>query len=155
MIKKLANIIAILMALMVIISACNQQETTDNTIEDKPKKKLEMYEASELSVLMRKMQKEMEMLKADIDKNGQENVDLSNYLLDYKEITTANPTDNKTKDVTYLGFATVYLEKTNALKNSNKEDLIFNYNNTINACIACHEKHCSGPIKMINGLKIN
>jgi thioredoxin reductase len=136
----------------IVVSACNNQKEENNS--NPKKKKLEMYQKSELSELMRKMQKELETLKAEIDQKEVEEIDLSTYLLDYQDILTAQPTDNKTKDVTFLGFASFYLEKTKELKNSRPENLIFNYNNTVAACISCHEKHCSGPIKMINGLKI-
>lgn len=64
------------------------------------------------------------------------------------------PTDPNVLEPQFFENARLYQESYRSLMQTNKREMIQAYNATIAACINCHQRYCSGPLKRINKLPI-
>ncbi|MFT4521545.1 MAG: D-ribose pyranose/furanose isomerase RbsD [Bacteroidia bacterium] len=112
--------------------------------------KPDMYVASELALLMRTMELEDQVIKAQI---LAEEIQLS-YPKAYELLITAQPTIKGTIDDTYTTFATAYTESMLALKSALGSERQRAYNQSVKACVSCHEQFCQLPINRIEKLYI-
>lgn len=103
--------------------------------------------SSELSLLMRSMEKQLSDAKAAVLQGTYKGV----YPSSFDKIYTAKPTDANTKTENFDVFAGVYI---NADKAFTANPSIDTYNNVVNTCLACHSQHCPGPVGRIKKLKI-
>jgi hypothetical protein len=105
--------------------------------------------SSELSLLMRDMYADAEVIKTAI---------LENKLPDdfrekFKNIHTASPTDDKTKKESFGPMSESFLRSLDKVY-EDSENQVENFNIMVQNCIACHTSHCPGPISRIKKLTI-
>jgi hypothetical protein len=132
------------------------QETTEQ-IEGKDnsetsaiqEKDLDMYEASELALLMRNMyQKNLDLRQQIMDGDIPES-----FPEDFKTIHTANATEELNE--TFKSLAVQYIANMEAItKAETPEAGIEAYNVMINTCASCHTIYCQGPLAKIKRMRI-
>ena len=106
-------------------------------------------EDSELAWLMRQMYEDGEKIKlAVLNKELPED-----FREKFKNIHTATPTDASVKTEVFSTSAKAF-EQTLDKFYTEKENRIENFNLVVNACVACHQNYCPGPIKKIKKLTI-
>lgn len=113
-------------------------------------KKFEMYEMSEMSVLMEQMYVDNERLKERI-KKGDTIGEFPNHFM---RIHSAVMTDTKENDAFFKEKAKEFIKAQELIykdpKNAKKH-----FNEGVNACIECHKVKCGGPIPRIKKLYID
>ena len=114
------------------------------------KEKLIMYQASEMTELMRGIYEYTKLSKQKIENNQ----DLFRYPEEFKKISTAKLTDPSERDAEFDSLAVIFLENQKGAY-AFKGDLVkYSYNKSINACITCHKTRCTGPLPKIRKLLI-
>lgn len=111
----------------------------------------EMYKTSEMAALMRKMLEKNKVLRQQIIA-GEEIGDFNEA---YLEVHTAKLTDDGHRDETYPTFANHFVKMQQEVFEVAKSDRKKQFNEAINACVACHQDRCTGPIPRIKKLLIN
>jgi cytochrome c553 len=127
----------------------NQEETV-TTKDTVAKKSFDMYEMSEMALLMEQMYVDNQRLKERLEK-GEPAGEFPSH---FAKIHSAIMTDSTENDDFFKKQAKVFLEA---------QELIYkepakakeHYSNAIQACISCHEVKCSGPIVRIKKLQLN
>lgn len=123
----------------------------DNKEEEKEELVYEMYQPSEMTLLMRQMYEHNEEIKASI-LEGEIPTDFPEVFL---KIHSAELSSFKSRNETFQGFSALFIESEKQIFNdSSMVDLKTRYNNTINLCISCHQTECTGPIPKIKKLLI-
>lgn len=145
--------------LLVVFFSCQKKDTkitpvknTKQTCTDTTTSKkdgFQMYQMSEMAALMEQMYAENKTLKAKIINKKP----LGKFPEYYNRIHTAKFTDNSDNDDTFKTNAQLYLDAQKKTY-SNEGDAKQNFNKGIDACIACHETKCGGPIPRIKKLYI-
>lgn len=108
-------------------------------------------ERSELALTMREMYDQMKLVHDSLKAGKQIHTD---YLSRYKSIHTDVATEPEKIDEVYDGMAANFLTSyENFEKDTNDKAATFNL--MLDACLACHQQKCPGPIKAINKLKLN
>lgn len=103
---------------------------------------------SELALLMRDMDKDMQLLKKAIVTK----TELPRLLKKFKAIHVANPTDDEVKTPQFTALAELLLVNTKKVYKTTQTSKA--YNLLVNNCIACHQSYCPGPVVRIKKLKI-
>ena len=102
---------------------------------------------SELALLMRKIHDDAKGMRASLV--HEETVLIYDPSIEF--IVNATPTRAEVQGPEFEAFARYYIEKTQkAVEKGSFKD----YNLMVEACVACHQEFCPGPIKTINKLKI-
>src|SRR5690606_1418930 len=105
-----------------------------------PKEALEMYEPSEMAMLMEQMYAHNLQLKQLISDNEK----LGEHPIELNKIYTAHFTDPTDNDDFFQEKAQIYVElQTEIYESENPAEA---YNKMVDACIQCHQVKCSGPI---------
>lgn len=104
---------------------------------------------SELAWLMRSMYDDGEKMKLAVQ-NKQLPED---FRKKFKNIHTATPTDASVKGEVFDTSAKAFLQTLDKFY-TEKENQVENFNIVVNACVACHQNYCPGPIKKIKKLAI-
>lgn len=132
--------------------SCNKDEGK------KPEKKQssfkEIYEFSEMALLMEDMYAEMEKIRPNVI----ENKDIGTLPPNLVKIHTAKLTNTFERTFEFERFAELLIETQKQLYDSEpNEKRIILYNNVVNACLVCHKSPvgCDGPIPRISGLLIS
>ncbi|VXB72204.1 conserved exported hypothetical protein [Flavobacterium sp. 9AF] len=136
----------LLLLLVFFYFSCNQKNAT--SVEE-DKEEFEMYEFSEMAGLMEQFYAENNKLKQQIIK-GDTIAEFPEYFLN---IHTAVLTEASDRDDFFNEQARKFIEA---------EKLIFedslerkdHFNAAVDACIACHQQKCLGPIPKIKKLYI-
>ncbi len=115
-----------------------------------PTKKLEMYNMSQMSVLMEKLYRDNRRLKNRIV-DGETIPEMPTY---YDKLFSAKMTDPAENDDFFKATARGFVASQKLIYSS-PENLKQSYNNSINICIECHKVKCLGPIPRIKKLIIN
>lgn len=147
---------ALALSIAVLLVGCQKKEASVKQPEKcsdttaKPEgKQFEMYTMSEMAALMEQMYVENQRVKKQIAKGGP----IGEFPAYYNNIHTAAFTDETENDAYFKEKAKSFIavqKKMYAdtdLANAKK-----NYNAGIDACIACHENKCGGPIPKIKKL---
>lgn len=113
------------------------------------KKTFEMYEMSEMALLMEQMYVDNQRLKKRILKGE----DVGEFPSHFAKIHGSMMTDESENDDFFKKQAQVFLEAQELIYND-PENAKEHYNKAIQACISCHEVKCSGPIVRIKKLTI-
>lgn len=130
--------------------SCNKKENTNKLDENCGKeKKFDMYKMSEMALLMEQMNVENTRLKQRII-SGEPIGKFPEYFLKIHSSKMTDPNDNdaffrKNADLYIQSQKLIYSDTINAKKH---------FNEGVNACIACHENKCGGPIPKIKKLYI-
>jgi len=142
MIKKIAFIVLICIGFF----SCNSEKK-----EEKKELVFDMYEPSEMSLLMNQMYEINERIKKDI-LDGKTPED---FPLEFLKIHTAELSEFKYRNETFESFSKLFLEKQQDIFKTNKNDEAKRrFNQAINLCISCHKTECTGPIPRIEKLLI-
>ena len=136
-------------SLMLVSCQKKEQDKKVCTPQKSEGKKFEMYSMSEMAALMEQMYVENQSVKEKII-NGKSLGKFPEYFL---KIHTAKFTDESENDAFFKENAKLYIESQKAIY-SNSTNVKMNYNKGIDACIACHESKCGGPIPKIKKLYI-
>lgn len=137
-------------ALVVLISCGKKDEAKLETTEEQQENKtFEMYQFSEMALLMEQMYVDNERLKEKII-NGE---DLGDFPEHFVKIHTAGMTDPSDNDDFYQEHAEIFL-KAQQMIYKEPENASEHYNTAINACIQCHQVKCGGPVPRIKKLLI-
>lgn len=136
--------------------SCNSSGTSDSDINSKASKTEkfvpDMYDASEMTLLMRSMYYVNEEIKKTIVVGNTPN----KFPKDFLNIFKAKLTDNKPYNDTFIAYSKVYIDNVRAIYDSTSNiPLGKRYNNAINSCISCHTTECVGPIPRIKKLLID
>lgn len=145
----------ILIFSLFLLVSCNSSDTikteTDSEQTQKEKFVPDMYEASEMTLLMRSMYDSNEAIKKDILTGNTP----EEFPKDYLNIFTAKLTDDKPYNDTFIAYSKVYIDNVRAIYDTTSVvPLEKRYNNAINSCISCHTTECVGPIPRIKKLLI-
>ena len=120
--------------------------------EKKPEKKFEMYELSEMALVMEQMYVDNQRLKNRIlasDSIGQ-------YPDFFDKINSAKTTEPGQFDDFFKEQAVLFLNTQKAIyKQKDTKSQKAAFNKMVDACIQCHEVKCQGPIDRIQKLYIN
>lgn len=141
-----------------LFTFCSKNEPTQEVnqqTQQKTKKESafnDLYELSEMALLMEKMYDDLQNTKALILSNSE--MELS-FPEEFKKIHTAQMSEGFERNQEFFSFATVYLEKTEQFFSENS-NYVENFNQMVNSCIACHKSDsgCIGPINRISKLLI-
>ncbi|MBL0340016.1 MAG: hypothetical protein IPP71_03310 [Bacteroidetes bacterium] len=106
--------------------------------------------SSELSKLMRDMQKYTTDAKADI-KVGKAP---AAYPVGFDKVHTAKISDGVSKSEYYKQFADLYVMAVKNYATSTPETRVETYNNMVSSCLACHSQHCPGPVPVIKKMML-
>jgi hypothetical protein len=106
--------------------------------------------SSELSMLMRDMQKYTTDAKADI-KAGKAPAP---YPSEFDKVHTAKISDGVSKSEYYKQFADLYVMAVKNYAASTPATRVETYNNMVSSCLACHSQHCPGPVPAIRKMSI-
>ncbi|RZJ67571.1 MAG: hypothetical protein EOO50_04610 [Flavobacterium sp.] len=144
-------------ACAMLLTACNKEKTidgnasVDSTAVDSSAsgKKFEMYEMSEMAMLMEQMYVDNNRLKERI-KSGDTIGKFPNHFL---KIHSAVMTDPEENDAFFKEQAQNYI-KAQELIYSDPKNAQKHFNDGVDACILCHEVKCAGPIARIKKLYI-
>lgn len=107
-----------------------------------------MYEMSEMAVLMEQMYVDNERLKARILNKDT----LGKLPMHFLAIEKAKFTKGKKRDAFFTEQADKFIAKQMEIYTT--KDTIKTYNAMVDQCIACHEVKCGGPIARIKKLYI-
>lgn len=110
----------------------------------------DMYQASDLVVVMRQMYDENIVLKESIAKG----IVPKEVPAKYHEIRTATATNPDELNDLYYAMADVYLENYKVLTLADSATAVEKYNIVVSSCIGCHQNYCLGPIPKIEKLYI-
>lgn len=143
--------------LVVVMGSCtqkdNQPQNTDTheivPVEDTTAggKKFEMYQMSEMSLLMEQMYADHQRLREQI-LNGEP---IGEFPTHYNSIMTAALTEESDRDLFFDEKAKEYLAAHRLIYNQDV-DLRSRFNQSVDACIICHREKCGGPIGRIEKL---
>ncbi len=133
-----------LILLLFFIVSCKTEEKKEE------KEKLIMYQASEMTELMRGIYEFNKATKRKIEHNQ----DLFEYPEEFKNIKTAKLTDPSDRDTEFDSLAIIFLENQKTAYSFKGDLAKYSYNKSINACISCHKTRCTGPLPKIKKLLI-
>ena len=137
-------VLLIILGFFVLI-ACNQDNAS--TIREASV----LYESKPLALLMLHMYDESAQWKEAILKDSF----AVEFPMDFYGIYTVEATDSTIRNEVFIAQADVYLKTVKDLVETSKENKpVKKYNSTIDACIACHQVFCQGPIDKIKYLYI-
>lgn len=129
-----------------LLSCTNKAKNQEQSV---PSKKFEMYEMSEMALLMEQMYVDTEILKQKIVKG--ENI--GKFPSHFLKIHNAVMTDEQENDIFFKTKASEFI-KTYTMIYEDTLNAQKHFKNTIDACITCHEVKCGGPIQRIKKLYI-
>lgn len=110
----------------------------------------DLYEASELALLMRSMAAEQDSFKSNLLRGADSLIFPSSYV----DLLEAKASEGMHIGEEYKAFANNFIAQMDSLKLSESSDLVSNHNLVVSNCVACHEMHCGGPIDRIEKLYI-
>lgn len=131
---------------------CNQETTSTSPDTDPVEKDLEMYEESELALLMRKMYEDNVALGKELEAG---NIPES-FPEDFYKIHDAISTEGMVQDKnTFDGLASQYVANMEKIKNaSTAAEGKIAYNAMVLTCATCHQIYCQGPLPKIRRMTL-
>ncbi len=133
----------ILVLATVVLWSCQNKQTK--------KEPLEVYEYSQLALLMLQMYETNDAWKTAILNDNFE----ASFPENFKGIHTVTPTDANVRNGEFTVLADAYLQSVEDLLDTKKDKkLVKRFNASVDACIKCHEVFCQGPIDKISKLYI-
>lgn len=146
----MVRIFSFILMISIFICCGRVDPDVDQTAPITPSKKnFEMYQLSEMSMLMEQMFVDNERLKARIIADDTIGMFPSHFL----DIHNAKMTDETENDQFFKQQAQLFL-KAQRLVYDDPQNAKQHFNDAVDACIKCHEKKCGGPIPRIKKLYI-
>ncbi|RZK07341.1 MAG: hypothetical protein EOO46_14730 [Flavobacterium sp.] len=141
----------------IVLASCDKKiektatinDSVEKSSEKKEDKKFEMYEMSEMSLLMEQMYVDNERLKERI-KKGDTIGKFPNHFL---KIHKAVMTDDKENDAFFKEQANNFI-KAQQMIYEDPKNAKEHFNKGVDACLKCHQVKCGGPIPRIKKLYI-
>ncbi|MGB1308922.1 MAG: hypothetical protein ACPG6B_08440 [Oceanihabitans sp.] len=140
------NFLCILSVLLFF--GCKEKQDTKASSD---KMVYDMYEPSEMAILMNQMYADnlkikKEILAGEIPKE---------FPIDFLKIHTADLSDFKARNEKFKTFSTLFINAEKEIFNPNANLPIKDrFNNAVGICISCHQTECTGPIPRIKKLLI-
>lgn len=134
-------------ASLLLLNSCNKKE--ENCEKPKEEKKFDMYEMSEMAMLMEQMYVDNERLKQRIIKGDT----IGKFPNHFLKIHKAVMTEKQANDEFFKQHATSFI-KSQELIYEDPANAKTHFNNSVDACIKCHQVKCGGPITRIKKLYI-
>ena len=144
--------VLILNTLVLLFSCQKKIEEKSCKAEDSlvtSKSKFEMYQMSEMAVLMEQMYVDNKQVKERISK-GEPIGKFPEYFL---KIKTAKFTDETDNDSFFKQQADKYIDAQKLIYSDSAKTKV-HFNAIVDACLKCHEQKCGGPIPRIKKLYI-
>jgi cytochrome c553 len=135
-----------------VFSCQKKRESNDEKVDSTAtteKKSFEMYELSEMALLMEQMYVDNQRLKERIEKGEP----VGEFPSHFAEIHKAIMTDPSENDQFFKDNANIFLRAQEMIY-KDPENAKEHYANAVQACISCHEVKCSGPIPRIKKLQL-
>ncbi|TGD57891.1 hypothetical protein [Flavobacterium humi] len=131
--------------------SCNkkQEEVQEKETGSSGGKKFEMYEMSEMSMLMEQMYADNERLKQRIIQGDT----IGKFPNHFLKIHKAVMTDKQENDAFFKEHAAAFI-KAQELIYEDPKNAKAHFNESVDACIQCHQVKCGGPIARIKKLYI-
>lgn len=144
----------VLSAISVFLFSC-QDKKVDEVVENKKdsvqkESKFQMYEMSEMALLMEQMYAYNLQLRTKI----LEKDSLGSFPENFEKIHTALMTDPSDNDLFFQDQAAIFLNAQKAIY-ENPTEAKENFDKMVESCLTCHAKKCGGPIPRIKKLFIN
>lgn len=131
-----------------LLLSCNTKEKQNENTE---KKVYDMYEPSEMAILMNQMYEHNLKIKSEIVA-GKIPTEFSS---DFLKIHTAELSDFKSRSEKFQAFSTLFVTAEKEVFNlESKQPVEDRFNNAVGLCISCHKTECTGPIPRIKKLLI-
>lgn len=143
--------IVILFLSFLLFCSCknNEVKVVEKNTNDSSEKKFDMYEMSEMAMLMEQMYVDNERLKERIEKGDT----IGKFPNHFMKIHEAVMTDKQENDAFFKEQAANFI-KAQELIYEDPKNAKEHFNQGIDACIKCHEVKCGGPIPRIKKLYI-
>jgi cytochrome c553 len=146
----MSKVIPFLLSFSLLLVSCGGSDVVSSTDEEQDEKKeFVMYEQSEMAALMLHMYQVNEQLKKRIV----EGEDIGDFSASFERILTAKQTDDKAIDDFFKSHAETFLNLQKSIY-ANPESATEQFNAAVDACVACHQVKCPGPIQKIEKLYI-
>ena len=137
----------LVLVLAILFFSCSKKK--ENCALPKKDSKFEMYQMSEMAMLMEQMYADNERLKQRIIKGDT----IGKFPQHFLKIHKAVMTDKQENDAFFKTHANAYIASQELIYNDPK-NAKEHFNASIDACIKCHEVKCGGPIVRIKKLYI-
>lgn len=134
-----------------LVSCSKQQNEVKTTKSDSSFQ--EIYELSEMALLMEKMFDELQSVKPKVISAKE----IGLFPDEFSKIHIAEMTPEFSRTEEFNRFANLYLQNLRVLyEDKDTANRIANFNNVVNSCIVCHKSDagCMGPVSRINKLFI-
>lgn len=138
----------IFLSLILFFTSCEKKQEKCE-LPAKEEKKFEMYEMSEMAMLMEQMYVDNERLKQRII-NGDT---IGKFPQHFLEIHKAVMTDKQENDDFFKSHALAFIQSQKMIYEDAK-NAKEHFNASIDECVKCHEVKCGGPIVRIKKLYI-
>lgn len=135
--------------LVVFFIACGSNHTNIHEDESDLVKRSDM---SELSLLMRRMDKLTAEWKQAVETQEFANIEIPNWL---NKLHTAEATDPSEITEIYTPMADAWIESVKQFKDAPTEQKPAAFNTLVSNCINCHQHFCQGPIPKIRKLYVD
>lgn len=143
--------LSIIILCSILFTSCNFSEEKEVIEKGKEEFVFDLYEPSEMSLLMNSMYDVNEQLKSEIVSG---NIP-EEFPEDFMRIFTAQLSDSKYRNETFEAYSKVFIDNQRSIfESAGQLPLEQRYNNAINTCISCHTTECVGPIPRIEKLLI-
>lgn len=108
---------------------------------------VEMEPASELALEMKAIEKELKLIKNQLE-SGEA---INDWTFEPEDFIDSEATDPSVKNSDFTSYTMSFHQ---AGMNFQKEKTKNNFELIINACVSCHNQFCTGPIKRIKKLHL-
>lgn len=140
------RILLLVITSFLVVSCADKKESEALPKEEK---KFEMYEMSEMAMLMEQMYADNERLKQRIIAGDT----IGKFPQHFLKIHKAVMTDKQENDDFFKSHAKAYIASQELIY-SDPSNAKEHFNASIDACVTCHEVKCGGPIVRIKKLYI-
>jgi hypothetical protein len=136
-------------AVCILLFSCKNSKKEIGSVKEEMV--YDMYEPSEMSILMNDMYEYNLKLKQEIIDGKIPSEFPSKFL----EIHTAQLSEFKSRNEKFQAYSQLFIEHQQDIFNSDSNiNISERYNRTINLCVTCHTTECTGPIPKIKKLLI-
>ncbi|GAA3782430.1 hypothetical protein GCM10022271_13420 [Corallibacter vietnamensis] len=134
------------------ILSCNDSKKDNETTQNKKEPIVyDMYEPSEMALLMNEMYAHNLKIKQDILDGKMP----AEFPLEFLKIHSAELTKAKDRNATFESFSKLFIQTEKEIFNqASTQPIEERFNNAVNVCISCHQTNCTGPIPRIKKLLI-
>lgn len=135
--------------ILLVLSLFSCSKKSEENEKEKEDKKFDMYQMSEMAMLMERFYVNNYQLKQRIN-NG---IYLGEFPEHFLDIHTAVMTKKQERDSFFTENAKKYIAAHKMIY-ANPENAKEYFNKSIDVCVKCHQEKCTGPIQRIKKLYI-